>query len=137
MRGNPINVTRKFYDVTVISCFVTSTLHLHKAQNVRACHYMIKFSSAKTGQLVLEIFMFESVSISTCNMESIQKRKMHVELARLHLQQFLSHNSIAECFTEKKKQTTFPSSYGVLLQQREQEPLVCYSNTFRLRCPTV
>ena len=38
MRGNPINVTRKFYDVTFISRFVTSVLHLHKAQNVRACH---------------------------------------------------------------------------------------------------
>ena len=63
MRGNPINVTRKFYDVTFISRFVTSTLHLHKAQNVRACHYMINFSSAKTGQLVFEIFMFESVRI--------------------------------------------------------------------------
>ena len=35
-------------------------------------------------------------------MESAQKCKMHVELAKLHLQQFLSHNSFAECFTEKK-----------------------------------
>ena len=26
-----------FFDVTFISHFVTSTLHLHKAQNVRAC----------------------------------------------------------------------------------------------------
>ena len=38
VRGNPINVTRKFYDVTFISRFVTSMLHLHKAQDVRACH---------------------------------------------------------------------------------------------------
>ena len=37
----------------------------------------------------------------------------------------------------KEKQTSFPSSYCVLLQQREQEPLVCYSNTYRLRCPSV
>ena len=36
-RGNPINVTCKFYDVTFISHFVTSTLHLHKAQIVQAC----------------------------------------------------------------------------------------------------
>ena len=36
-------------------------------------------------------------------MESAQKRKMHVELARLHLQQFLFHDSFAECDTEKKK----------------------------------
>ena len=36
-------------------------------------------------------------------MESAQKHKMHVELARLHLQQFLSYNSIAECFTKQKK----------------------------------
>ena len=74
---------------------------------------------------------------STCNVESAQKRKMHVELARLDLQHFSSHNSFAECFTEKKKQTTFPSSYGVLLQQREQEPLVCYRNTYQLRYPSV
>ena len=60
-------------------------------------------------------------------MESAQKRKMHVELARLHLQHFLYHNSFAESFTEKKTQTTFPSSYGVLQQPREQEPLVFYS----------
>ena len=38
---------------------------------------------------------------STCKAGSAEKRKMHVELARLHLQQFLSHNSFAECFTEK------------------------------------
>ena len=38
LRGNPINVMRKFYDVTFISRFVMSTLHFHKAQNVRACH---------------------------------------------------------------------------------------------------
>ena len=35
----------------------------------------------------------------------------------------------------KENETTFPSSYGVLLQQGEQEPLVCYSNTYQLRCP--
>ena len=37
----------------------------------------------------------------------------------------------------KEKQTTFPSSNGVLLQQREQEPLVCYSKRYRLRWPSV
>ena len=36
---------------------------------------------------------------------SAQKRKMHVE--RLYLQQFLFHRSVAKCFIEKKKQTTF------------------------------
>ena len=42
-----------------------------------------------------------------------QKRKMHVKLARLHLQQFLSHNSFAECFTEKKNRQHFhhPMAY--------------------------
>ena len=32
---------------------------------------------------------------------------MHVELARLHLQQFLSHISFDECFTEKKNRRHF------------------------------
>ena len=36
---------------------------------------------------------------STCKAGSAQKRKMHVELARLHLQQFLFQKSFAECFT--------------------------------------
>ena len=38
---------------------------------------------------------------------------MHVELARLHLQQFLSHNSFAECLNEKKNRQHFhhPSAY--------------------------
>ena len=35
----------------------------------------------------------------------------------------------------KEKQTTFPSSYSVLLQERQQEPLVCYSNTYRNTLP--
>ena len=45
--------------------------------------------------------------------ESAQKRKMHVELARLHLQQFVSHNSFAECFTKKKNRQHFhhPTAY--------------------------
>ena len=48
-----------------------------------------------------------------CNVESAQKRKMHVELARLHVQQFLSNNSFAECFTEKKNRQHFhhPTAY--------------------------
>ena len=37
-----------------------------------------------------------------CADAQIQKRKMHVELGRLHLQLFLSHNSFAGCFTENK-----------------------------------
>ena len=44
------------------------------------------------------------------NVESAQKWKMHVDLARLHLQHlfffFLSHNSFAECFTKKKTDNT-------------------------------
>ena len=36
---------------------------------------------------------------STCKAGSAQKRKMHVELAILHLQQFLFHKSVAECPT--------------------------------------
>ena len=50
---------------------------------------------------------------STCNVKSAQKRKMHVELAILHLQQFLSHNSFSECFTEKKNRQHFhhPTAY--------------------------
>ena len=40
LRGNPINVTRKFYDVPFVSRFVTSALHLHKAQNDKACHML-------------------------------------------------------------------------------------------------
>ena len=34
-------------------------------------------------------------------MESARKRKKHVELESIHLQQMLSHNSLAECFTKK------------------------------------
>ena len=50
---------------------------------------------------------------STRNAESAQKRKMHVELARLLLQQVLSHSSFAECFTEKKNRHHFnhPTAY--------------------------
>ena len=36
---------------------------------------------------------------STCKAGSAQKRKMHMELVSLHLQQFLFHKSFAECFT--------------------------------------
>ena len=43
---------------------------------------------------------------TTCNMGSAQKRKLHVELARLHLQHFLFHKSFAECFTYKKNNNT-------------------------------
>ena len=32
---------------------------------------------------------------------------MHVELESLHLQHLFSHNSIAECFTKKKKKQHF------------------------------
>ena len=35
----------------------------------------------------------------TCKAGSAQKQKMHVELARLHLQHFLFQKSFAECFT--------------------------------------
>ena len=50
---------------------------------------------------------------STCNMENAQKRKMHVELARLHLQQFLSHNLFAGCVTEEKNRqhSHHPTAY--------------------------
>ena len=51
---------------------------------------------------------------STRKAGSAQKqKKMHVELARLHLQQFLFHKSLAECFTEKKNKDHFASTYGV------------------------
>ena len=36
---------------------------------------------------------------SMCKAGSAQKRKIYVELARLHLQQCLFHKSFAECFT--------------------------------------
>ena len=36
---------------------------------------------------------------STCKAGNAQKQQMHVELARLHLQQFLFHKSFAKCFT--------------------------------------
>ena len=39
---------------------------------------------------------------STFKAGSGEKRKMHVELKRLHLQQFLFRKSFAECFTIKK-----------------------------------
>ena len=42
-----------------------------------------------------------------CNVESAQKRKMHLELGRLHLQQFLFHNSFAGCFIENKNRQHF------------------------------
>ena len=63
---------------------------------------------------------------STCKAGSAQKRKMHVELARLHLQQFLFHKSFADCFTEKKNKQPFASSYGTRLPKSEQKPLVYY-----------
>ena len=44
---------------------------------------------------------------STCKAGSAQKHKMHVVLERLHLQQFLSHKSFAECSTEKKNRQHF------------------------------
>ena len=40
---------------------------------------------------------------SMCKAGSAQKRKLHVELARLHLQQCLFLKSVAECFSLKKK----------------------------------
>ena len=60
---------------------------------------------------------------STCKAGSAEKRKMHVELARLLLQKILFHKSFAECLTKKNKQH-FASSYGVCLKKKEQEPLV-------------
>ena len=53
-------------------------------------------------------------------MESAQKRKMHVELARLHLQQVLSHISCAECFTERKNRQHFhhPTVYYYSRERR-------------------
>ena len=70
---------------------------------------------------------------STCKAGSVEKRKMHVELARLHLQQFLFHKSFAECLTKKKSKQDFASSYGVCLQKREQEPLVNYGKVLGIR----
>ena len=42
--------------------------------------------------------------IYTCHMESVRKRKMHVELESILLQHLLS---IAECFTKKKNKRHF------------------------------
>ena len=68
-------------------------------------------------EIFLRTFMHEVINIitfdchdnysgtqqnSTCKAGSAQKGKMHVELEILHLQQFLSHKSFAECFTLKK-----------------------------------
>ena len=39
---------------------------------------------------------------STSKVESAQKRKMHVELARMHLQHFLFHKSFVECSLKRK-----------------------------------
>ena len=39
---------------------------------------------------------------STCKAGSAQKRNMHVELARLHLQQFLFHQSVAKVSLKRK-----------------------------------
>ena len=52
---------------------------------------------------------------STFKAGSAEKRKMHVELTRLYLQQFLFHKSFAECFTIKKIKPHFASSYGICL----------------------
>ena len=54
-------------------------------------------------------------------MESAYKRKMHVDLERLHLKYF-SHKSFAECFPEKKNRqhvhyhTAYDYSIGLLQQ---------------------
>ena len=48
---------------------------------------------------------------------SAQKRKMHAELEKLHLQQFLSHKAFAVCFTEKK----------IRQHSHHHTALVCYS----------
>ena len=39
---------------------------------------------------------------STCTAGSAQKRKMHGELEKLHLEHVLSHKSFAGCFTKNK-----------------------------------
>ena len=44
---------------------------------------------------------------STCKLGNAQKRKMHVQLERLHLQEFLSHKSFAQCITLKKNRKHF------------------------------
>ena len=92
-------------------------------------------------KIFLQKFMHEVISIitfdcrdnysdiqqnSTCEVGSAQKWKMHLELARLHLQQFLFHKSFAESFAWKKNKQQFATSYGVWRQKREQEPLVYY-----------
>ena len=46
---------------------------------------------------------------STCKLENAQKRKMHMQLERLHLQDILSHKSFAQCFTKKKNRKHFHS----------------------------
>ena len=103
---------------------------------------------------------------STCNAGNAQKRKMHVELERLHLLQFLSRKSFAKYFTEKKretkkqtnkqknknkqtnkqtnkKQTIFPSPYGVWPQERTRAGMlrqgagIHIANVARLQRPTV
>ena len=46
---------------------------------------------------------------STCKLENAQKRKMHLQLERLHLQNILSHKSFAQCFIKKKNRKHFHS----------------------------
>ena len=69
---------------------------------------------------------------STCNAESAQKRKMHVNLARLHnfMQQFLSYNSFTEWLTEKKNRQHFhhPTAYHLSRESKGR----WYTTTIRI-----
>ena len=49
----------------------------------------------------------DSQQNSMCKLGSAQKRKMHMELERLHLQQCLSQKSFAECVPQKKNRQHF------------------------------
>ena len=59
------------------------------------------------------------------------KREMLNKLERVHLQQVLSCKSLAECFTEKKKNKKKDNIFIILrrmaTEETEQEPLVCYN----------
>ena len=69
---------------------------------------------------------------SMCNVESAQKCKMHVELVRLHLQQFLSRNSFAECFTEKKNRQHF--HHHTAYYHSTESKSCWYATTIRIAC---
>ena len=72
-------------------------------------------------------------------MKNAQKRKMQMALARLHLQHFYLTVHLLNASLKRKnrqhfhhpilKRKTDNISIILLLQQRQQEPLVCYSNT--------